>query len=73
MFRKGNEMGSKLINIRVEIERETDTEFDKWAKSEGRSKRRHAAIVVRNLTSLLKTHRPDLERLGLVAKQLTSN
>lgn len=66
--RKRTVMAQKLINIRVEIEKDTDADFDKWAEKEGRSKRRHAAILIRNLTSLAKTHRPDLERLGLVAK-----
>ena len=66
--RKGNAMSQKLINIRVEIDRATDLDFDRWADSEGRSKRRHAAILLRNLTSLVKTHRPELERLGLVAR-----
>jgi hypothetical protein len=62
-------MGQKLINIRVEIDRETDFDFDGWAEREGRSKRRHAAILLRNLTALVKTHREDLERLGLVTKR----
>lgn len=62
-------MGQKIATIRVEIDQRTDADFNSWAGNEGRSKRRHAAVLLRNLTSLLKTNRPDLERLGLVAKQ----
>jgi hypothetical protein len=66
-------MATKTVRIGVEVDRETDTDFETWAENEGRSKRRHAAILLRNLTSLVKTHRPDLERLGLVAKTPTTN
>jgi hypothetical protein len=60
-------MATKTVRIGVEVDRETDSDFETWADSEGRSKRRHAAILLRNLTSLVKTHRDDLERLGLAA------
>ena len=59
-------MGQKLINIRVEVDRDTDHEFEKWSESEGRSKRRHAAILMRKLTSLRKTRPDDLVKLGLI-------
>jgi len=66
-------MGQKMINIRVEIDRETDVDFDGWAEKEGRSKRRHAAILLRKLTGLMKTHPTDLERLGLAASKPASS
>jgi hypothetical protein len=62
-------MAQKTTRIGVEVDEKTDTAFEAWAESEGRSKRRHAAILLRDLTSLIKTHRPDLERLGLIARR----
>lgn len=62
-------MAQKTVRIGVEVDRETDTDFETWAENEGRSKRRHAAILLRNLTALVKSHPADLERLGLIAKR----
>lgn len=59
-------MARKGINLRIEVDRETDTEFSAWAESEGRSKRRHLAILTRKLTTLRKTSPDDLARLGLL-------
>lgn len=60
----------QVIRIGVEVDRETDMEIERWSQEEGRSKRRHTAILVRRLTNLRKTHRQDLERLGLVQPSL---
>jgi len=62
-------MAQKTVRIGVEVDRETDSDFETWAETEGRSKRRHAAILLKNLTSLQKTHREELERLGLVCRR----
>jgi hypothetical protein len=66
-------MAQRTVRTGVELDRDTDADLEKWADSEGRSKRRHAAIVLRKLTGLLKTHPSDLERLGLTAGKPTSN
>jgi hypothetical protein len=66
-------MAQRNVRIGVELDRETDADFQKWAESEGRSKRRHGAILLRHLTDLFKSHRADLERLGLVAKRPSGN
>lgn len=59
-------MDQELINIRVEVDEETDLAVKRWAQAEGRSKRRHVAILVRKLTTLRKSHPDELQRLGLI-------
>lgn len=59
-------MGQKRINIRIEVDRETDLEIEEWSEIEGRSKRRHLEILARKLTALRKTNPDDLIRLGLI-------
>jgi hypothetical protein len=65
-------MGAKRINVRIELDRETDTEISQWSDSEGRSKRRHLEILARKLASLRKTHPDDMQRLGLVDRALVA-
>jgi hypothetical protein len=59
-------MATKTVRIGAEIDKETDVEFGRWAEREGRSKRRHLAILARKLTTLQKTRPDDLARLGLL-------
>ncbi len=59
-------MAQKTVRIGIEVDRETDTEISEWSEEEGRSKRRHTAILVRRLAKLRKTNPDDLQRLGLL-------
>jgi hypothetical protein len=45
-------MARYLATVRPELEPEADLELHKWAKSEGRSKRRHCAILLQRLAQL---------------------
>ena len=65
-------MGQRLINIRLELDRDTDSEVEKWAKTEGKSKRRHLSILARKLTVLRRTNPADLARLGLLDQLATA-
>jgi hypothetical protein len=65
-------MAQKTVRIGAEIEREIDIEFSQWAETEERSKRRHAAVLIRKLTVLRKTHPDELQRLGLMDRSLTN-
>lgn len=58
------------VNLRIEVDRQTDLDFGAWADDEGRSKRRHLAILTRKLTALRKTNPDDLVRLGLLDRPL---
>lgn len=60
-------MLQRTVKTGVELDRDTNTHFEEWAEEEGRSKRRHAAILLRKLTTLRKTRPGDLSRLGLMA------
>lgn len=59
-------MAQKTIGIGVDVDRETDDELDKWSKQEGRSKRRHVAVILRKISILRRTKPDELQRLGLV-------
>lgn len=61
-----SKMSRDTIKTQFELEQDTDGAIKKWAKHEGRSKRRHAAIVLRKLIEVAKTERDTLKRLGLV-------
>jgi hypothetical protein len=65
-------MSQELVNIRVELDPQAAIDLNKWADREGRSKRRHAAVLLRRLTVLQKTNPNDLRRLGLMVED-TSN
>ena len=58
-------MATKTVRIGVEIDRDTDRKFETWAETEGMSKRRHGADLLRRLTTLRETHPAELARLGL--------
>lgn len=67
---------SKTVRVGAELDVQTDAKFDRWARAEGLSKRRHAAILLRRLTSLWETDGASLAKLGLahpgaVAEQAT--
>ena len=59
-------MAQKWINIRVQVDAETDLQFADWSENEGRSKRRHVSILLRKLARLRKSRPQELERLGLI-------
>lgn len=42
----------KLAQIKVEIDQKLDLDLTEWAKSEGRSKRRHASVLQERLIRL---------------------
>jgi hypothetical protein len=58
-------MAQDVIPIRVEVDRESDAELRTWSKIEGRSKRRHAAIVLRKVTQARKINPAALKAIGL--------
>lgn len=70
MFQKGNNketpLDQELINIRVEVDPQIDLDLRKWAKKEGRSKRRQVAVLLRKLSAIRKSNPSELERLGLI-------
>jgi hypothetical protein len=59
-------MAQRKIPTRMELAAPIDSELATWAELEERSKRRHAAILVRRLTELRRTNPDDLVRLGLL-------
>ena len=59
-------MATKAAVIKAEVDRETEVDFSAWADREGRSKQRHAAILLRKLTTLKKSHPAELAKLGLL-------
>jgi len=56
-----------ISRIGLELDPRTALAVKEWSEQEGRSKRRHLAIVVRQLTQLLKTNPDELRRLGLLS------
>lgn len=66
-------MRQKIKTIRVDLDPHTDLEIDSWSRTDGRSKRRHVAIVLRKLAILHKTEPAELERLlRLADRQLSA-
>lgn len=63
-------MAQKTVRIGVEIDRESDVDFRKWAETEGRSKRRHAEVLMRRLIELFNSRPIELERLGLTTAKI---
>ena len=59
-------MASKQGTIKAEVDREVELDFSDWAKREGRSKQRHASILLQKLTSLRKSCPDELIRVGLL-------
>ena len=59
-------MAHETVATRVEIDEAADFDLKRWARAEGKSKRRHIAILCRKLTALTKTNAEDLVRLGLM-------
>jgi hypothetical protein len=57
---------SKQCVIKAEVGEELHTDFTKWAKTEGRSAQRHAAIMLQKLNSLRKTNPDQLASIGLL-------
>lgn len=59
-------MRHETIKIGVEIDRETDTTLRPWSREEGRSKRRHVAVVVKNIARLRRLSQDELMRMPAV-------
>ena len=59
-------MGQRIVNVRLELDRDTDSEVEKWARTEGKSKRRHLSILTRKLIVLRRTSPAELAKLGLL-------
>lgn len=64
-------MRQRTVNLRLELSPEDNLAIEKWADHEERSKRRHAAVLLRKLTVLRKTQPDKLAELGLMEKSLT--
>lgn len=60
-------MKRRQIGMNVFLDTEIDAELGDWAEDEERSKRRHAAVLLRKLVKLKETNPDELRRLGLVA------
>jgi predicted ATPase with chaperone activity len=58
-------MGRDLINIRVELDRESDSDLHRWAKEEERSKRLHAKVILRRILQVRRQNPDLLRQLGL--------
>jgi flagellar motor switch protein FliM len=56
-------MRRETIKIGVEVDRETDAALRPWSKEEGRSKRRHVAVVLKNVARLRKLTTDELQRM----------
>lgn len=56
-------MARETIKIGVETDRETDLTLRSWSRDEGRSKRRHAAVVLKNVARLRKLSPDELNRM----------
>jgi hypothetical protein len=59
-------MKSRIVPVNVELDSNTDQDIAGWAEKEGRSKRRHLAILARQLSELYAEKREELHKLGLV-------
>ena len=58
-------MPQKTCTTSIELERETALSMKQWAEEEGRSTRRHVAVLMRKLVHLKKSQPDELRRLGL--------
>lgn len=56
-------MKRDTIKIGVEVDRETDATLRPWSKEEGRSKCRHAAVLLKNAARLRKLAPDELLRM----------
>lgn len=56
-------MRRETIKIGVEVDRETDATLRPWSREEGRSKRRHVAVVLKNVARLRKLLPDELQRM----------
>ncbi len=56
------------IPVNVELEMDVNTPLEQWAEREGRSKRRHLAILARQLVELKESNPDALEALGLLSR-----
>lgn len=65
-------MGQRIFSTRVELDHDTDDTLEKWGELEGKSKRRHAAILIRKLIVLRETQPAELVRLGLIDRLLAN-
>jgi hypothetical protein len=61
----GHSMARDKINIRVEVDRETDLNLRRWCKTEGRSKRTHCSVVLRKISKVFIENGQALKQLGI--------
>jgi hypothetical protein len=59
-------MKTRVIPVNVLLDFDTDREAGDWAEREGKSKRRHVAILMRKLVALREAQPDELVRLGLM-------
>ena len=58
-------MNRDVIKMGVEVDQKTNLDLKEWSKREGRSKRQHAAILLRKLIEIRKEKPNELKALGL--------
>jgi hypothetical protein len=59
-------MKTRVIPVRVDLDITTEQAMGTWADQEGRSKRRHIAILARRLAELRDQKPDELRKLGLM-------
>lgn len=60
------------VRVGAELDPDTDRALNKWSKDEGRSKRGHAAILLKRLARLRESAPDDLVRLGLLTPSISA-
>lgn len=62
-------MNQSVINIRIEVDPDTDDKLDEWACKEKRSKREHVAYLVQELLVCYQSDPLVLHRLKIAASR----
>jgi len=60
-------MKSEMIRIGTEVDEQTALTFKAWGKEEGRSRKRHIAIVLRRIAVIRKERPEALKQIGLAS------
>lgn len=58
-------MKSETVRIGTEVDEQTALTFKAWGKEEGRSRKRHIAIILRRLAVIKKERPEQLKAIGL--------
>lgn len=56
----------ETTHVGAELDHETYTHLERWAATEGRSRRQIAALLLRRLMRLEKSKPDEFNRLGLI-------